>query len=151
MVPSFSLTGCPVPFLRQFSVNLVSICSSRSPIAWKTYSSVFHTSAVVCRQQQSRSCSYLASLRAGLAFSMCVVSGCATAAAQSQRSELSEGAMYRIALCCLALHFVPPGLCPDKKAVAVVERTKEDGISCALMRGELSSIPSAALTGRALP
>lgn len=59
--------------------------------------------------------------------------------------------MCRIALCCLALSFVPPGLCTEIKAVAVVERTKEDSISCVLIRGELSVVPSAALTGRALP
>lgn len=46
-----------------------------------------------------------------------------------------------------------------KKAIAVVERTKEDSISCVLMRGQLSLVPSGALpwcstslqSGRSLP
>lgn len=71
---------------------------------------------------------------------------CAMATAQgSQRSQLSEGTTCRIALGCLPLNFVSPGLCPEKKAVAVVESTKGDSISCVLMRGQLCLVPSGAL------
>lgn len=53
-------------------------------------------------------------------------------------------------MCCLVWSFVSPGLCTGKKAVAVVKRTKEDRISCVLMRGELLPVPFPALTGGTL-
>jgi len=85
----------------------------------------------------------LANLRAGSRCQCALI--LAGHCAGRQRSQLSEGATYRIALCCLALSFVPPGPRTEKKAVAMVERTKEDdSISCVLMKEELSPLPSAA-------
>lgn len=65
------------------------------------------------------------------------------ATAQGVGGVSFQKAQDRIALGCLALNFVSPGLCPGKKkATAVVETTKEDSISCVLMRGQLSLVPS---------
>lgn len=76
--------------------------------------------------------------------SLCCLCLCNGRCAGSLRSQLSEGATHRIALCCLVLTLFRQGCAQKKKAVAVVERTK-DCISCLRMRGELSPLPSAAL------
>lgn len=75
----------------------------------------------------------------------CVLSLCDGHCTGSQRSQFSGGTTCRIALGYLALNFVSPGLCLEKKAVAVVESTKGDSISCVLMRGQLFLVPSGAL------
>lgn len=83
---------------------------------------------------------------------MCVVSGCVMAAAQGVRAAFQKVALQN----CLVMSGFK--FCSSRavqqqwqNAVAVLERTEEDSISCVLMRGGLSPLPSIALMGRTLP